>query len=198
MFELYLIRHGQTVANEKKLYCGATDLSLSRKGISGINKYKAEGLYPAAEKYYTSGMARCNETLQIIAGETVEFEPIHLLSEINVGLFEMKSYDELKTNKAYIAWISDKTGTYQCPRGESREYFYQRVGMGLLGLTQRILKAEIETALCVTHGGVIVAIMEQLFGNIHNFYGWQPEPGLGYRLTHHPENGYMDYEALKK
>ena len=29
---IYLIRHGRTEANEKWLYCGSTDLSLSEKG----------------------------------------------------------------------------------------------------------------------------------------------------------------------
>ena len=29
---LYLIRHGNTVANEQHLYCGSTDLSLSPEG----------------------------------------------------------------------------------------------------------------------------------------------------------------------
>ena len=29
---IYLIRHGKTEANEKRLYCGSTDLPLSEKG----------------------------------------------------------------------------------------------------------------------------------------------------------------------
>ena len=37
---IYLIRHGRTEANEKWLYCGSTDLSLSEKGrkeLEGIH-----------------------------------------------------------------------------------------------------------------------------------------------------------------
>ena len=33
---LYLLRHGKTLANEKKLYCGFTDLLLSEKGIEEL------------------------------------------------------------------------------------------------------------------------------------------------------------------
>ena len=196
MFELYLIRHGKTMANEKNLYCGFTDLPLSKAGKKEIRKFKDKGIYTPCDAYYTSGMIRCNETLEIIAGKDSGFEKIDLLKEINVGLFEMKSYEDLKAVKEYIAWISDKTGNFKCPGGESRTMFYQRVSMGFLGLTQRIMKNEHSAAMCVTHGGVIVAIMEGLFGNKKNFYDWQPKPGEGYKLIHMGESGYVNYEAI--
>ena len=31
---IYLIRHGKTEANERRLYCGSTDLPLSRQGAA--------------------------------------------------------------------------------------------------------------------------------------------------------------------
>ena len=196
MFELYLIRHAKTIANEKNLYCGSTELPLSRAGKKELRKNKEKGVYTLCDAYYTSGMARCNGTLEIIAGKDTPFEAIGLLKEINVGVFEMKSYEELKTNREYLAWINDKTGNFKCPSGESKNMFYQRVSMGLLGLTQRIMKNEYNTAMCVTHGGVIVAIMEGLFGHSKKFYDWQPELGLGYKITHMGEAGYTSYEVL--
>ena len=197
MFELYLIRHGKTLATEKNLYCGFTDLPLSRAGKKEVRKNKDKGVYALCDAYYTSGMARCNETLEIIAGKDADFEAIALLKELNVGIFEMKSYDELKLNREYLAWINDKTGNFKCPLGESKNMFYQRVSMGLLGLTQRIMKNEYSSAMCITHGGVIVALMEGLFGHAKKFYDWQPVPGSGYRLTHGGESGYISYEIIK-
>ena len=35
---IYLIRHGKTLANERKLYCGSTDLSLSEQGREELNR----------------------------------------------------------------------------------------------------------------------------------------------------------------
>ena len=35
---VYLIRHGKTEANEKRLYCGSTDLPLSEKGREELNR----------------------------------------------------------------------------------------------------------------------------------------------------------------
>ena len=33
---IYLIRHGKTEANERRLYCGSTDLPLSRQGAAEL------------------------------------------------------------------------------------------------------------------------------------------------------------------
>jgi len=196
MFELYLIRHGKTMATEKNLYCGVTDLPLSRAGKREIRKNKAKGIYPLCDAYYTSGMARCNETLEIITEKGKGFEAINLLKELNVGIFEMKSYEELKLNRDYLMWINDKTGNFKCPGGESKNMFNQRVSVGLLGLTQRIMSGEYSSAMCITHGGVIVAVMESLFGRGKKFYDWQPGLGFGYKLTHAGEDGFISYEDI--
>ena len=33
---IYLIRHGKTPANEQRIYCGSTDMSLSEGGIDEL------------------------------------------------------------------------------------------------------------------------------------------------------------------
>ena len=40
--KLYLIRHGKTMANEKHLYCGSTNLPLSEKGIEELQNLHYE------------------------------------------------------------------------------------------------------------------------------------------------------------
>ena len=37
---VYLIRHGKTEANEKRLYCGSADLSLSEQGREELQKMR--------------------------------------------------------------------------------------------------------------------------------------------------------------
>ncbi len=68
--ELYLIRHGKTDGNEKKLYCGKTDLELSKNGIETLYKYKEEYDYIKKiikfDGYYTTGLKRTNETMSIL------------------------------------------------------------------------------------------------------------------------------------
>ena len=62
---IYLIRHGKTEANEKRLYCGRTDLSLSAAGREELLSVRYD-ITP--ERFVTSGMKRTDETLQILFG----------------------------------------------------------------------------------------------------------------------------------
>ena len=59
---IHIIRHGRTDANERRLYCGSTDISLSEDGTREILALKGKGIYPEAELYISSGMKRSVET----------------------------------------------------------------------------------------------------------------------------------------
>ena len=69
--KLILIRHGKTAANEKHLYCGATDLPLSEGGRKALEVRKTEGVLPSLGgiRVLTSGLRRCEETLAILYGD---------------------------------------------------------------------------------------------------------------------------------
>ena len=168
---IYLIRHGKTLANEQRLYCGSTDLSLSPAGVKALEalhypKFKA--------KYITSGMHRTNETLQILFGDTV-FEVDPRFREVDFGCFEMKSYAQLKDEPAYQAWLAGDNESNIPPGGESG-----------LQMKQRALEAfgELrEDTVLIAHGGVIAAIMQSLFPEEKKSrYEWQPDNGCGYAV----------------
>ena len=168
---IYLIRHGKTEANEKRLYCGSTDLPLSEVGREELQSF-AYAITP--ERFVTSGMKRANETLEILFGN-VPFSVDSRFREVDFGDFEMKSYEMLKDNPDYQAWISGDNEANVPPGGESGTQ-----------LTCGVLEAFSElpdgTAL-VTHGGVIAAIMAHLFPEAGKHrYQWQPQNGLGYEI----------------
>lgn len=177
---VYLIRHGKTEANERRLYCGSTDLSLSEGGRAELEKLRyAE---PARCRRISSGMRRCNETLQILFGPG-EFEIVPALREMNFGAFEMQSYEQLKEKPAYGAWITGDNCANCPPGGESGNAMTARA----LAAFDEIWQAG-QNAVIVTHGGVIAAIMARLFpAENKNRYQWQPQPGHGYAVT---EAGY--------
>ncbi|MCL2158182.1 MAG: histidine phosphatase family protein [Oscillospiraceae bacterium] len=183
---MHLIRHGQTLANEKRLYCGQTDLPLSENGAKEIAKLKAQGIYPEAEAFFTSGLLRTEQTLDIIfsgaTGTTREAMPN--IAEFAFGGFELKSYEQLKERQDYQAWITDTTGEVRCPGGESKNQFEKRVVLGFEYILEKVQKNEAESVFVVCHGGVIACIMERLFPSAQNFYEWQPKPGRGYTLIY--------------
>jgi len=168
---IYLIRHGKTEANEKRQYCGSTDLPLSEAGKEELGQlhYEINNV-----RFLTSGMKRTNETLGILFGE-VPFEEDTRFREVDFGLFEMKSYDQLKDLPEYQTWITGDNEANIPPEGESG-----------LQMKQRVLEAfsEIrEDTLVICHGGVIAAIMEHLFPQEgKSRYQWQPKNGGGYRI----------------
>jgi len=192
--QIHIIRHGKTSANEQKLYCGATDLPLSENGIAELASLKQQGIYPkSANLYFTSGLLRTRQTLDILYG-SVKSTALPQLKEFNFGSFEMKSYDILKNQDDYQAWITDEDGHVSCPGGDNRQVFTRRVIEGF-ELLKKHIHASCNSALVVAHGGVIVSIMEHLFPNTRNFYEWQPKPGRGYTLTCTPD-GLLIYQSI--
>lgn len=174
--KVYLIRHGRTEANEKHLYCGSTDLSLSKAGLEELYFLS----YDVGEvQFITSGMRRTNETLKALFGDvayTVEPD----FREIDFGIFEMKSYEELKDTQEYQTWLAGDNLANTPPSGESGNAMTARV----LAAFHRLDR----DSVVITHGGVIAAIMESLFPQEQkNRYQWQPKPGHGYEIT---ENSY--------
>ena len=168
---IYLIRHGATAANEAHLYCGATDLPLSPRGAEALSSLSYPPLPEAV--YYTSGLLRCRQTLALLFGP-VAAQTAPALAEMNFGAFEMKSYEE----PAYRAWLTGDNEKNPAPGGESGEEMTRRALAAF-----RMLAGKGENAVIVTHGGVMAAVMADLFpGEGKNRYQWQRPPGRGYRL----------------
>ena len=193
---LHLIRHGKTEANEKSLYCGATDLTLSNTGKSELLALKEQGIYPpSADLFFTSGMKRAEQTLDILYG-SVPRQTIPQLSEYNFGEFEMKSHDELELRDDYQNWIFDDSGQTPCPGGESRQDFILRVSEGFEMFCKNALRQLLpEVAILICHGGVIFRIMDTLFPKKHTYYEWLPKPGRGYTLIG-SSNGFETYSNV--
>ena len=174
---VFLIRHGATAANEQHLYCGSTDLPLSASGLEALKGISYE---TGCCQYVTSGMLRTEQTLSALFGDVPHrIEPD--FREIDFGIFEMKSYEQLKNDSEYQKWLSGDNPSNTPPGGESGNAMTQRVLNAFHSLSQ--------DTVVITHGGVIAAIMEALFPHEgKNRYQWQPKPGCGYKIT---ENKYI-------
>ena len=177
---LYLIRHGKTAANQRGCYCGSTDLPLSQQGREELqNKhYHIQNV-----RFLTSGMQRANETMELLFG-SVDYEIDPRFREVDFGIFEMHTYEELKDDPAYQTWLTGDNEANIPPQGESGAQMKVRVLEALLELRE-------DTCL-ITHGGVIAAIMAHLFPQEgKSRYDWQPQNGEGYVV----ENG--KYREIK-
>lgn len=177
--KLYLIRHGRTLANLKRLYCGSTDLELLDESIKELESLKPK--YQMIDKnktiFYSSGKKRANKTLEILF-DNVDYIIDKSLEEMNFGDFEMKSYEELKNNKDYLKWIEDDYHNI-IPNGESGYIQEQRVIKAL----NNILKNKDKDIVIVTHGGTIHYIYNYLLKTNKNIYETNVNYGSGYLFT---------------
>lgn len=176
--KIYLIRHGETLANKQHLYIGVTDVSISDEGANAIRTKAESGYYPCADGkiIYTSGMIRTIQTLQLIYGE-IPYLVEARFRESDFGIFEGKSYEDLKEDEDYIRWISGDNFSNQCPGGESYVMMKKRVMEGFYDMVAKH-KEEGKDIVVILHSGPIVAIMESLHPDeTKTYYDWRLDNG---------------------
>lgn len=182
--EVLLIRHGKTLGNLGKKYIGAkTDEPLCKKGRMELTKWKNQGYYPTVDRIYSSPMKRCIQTAKLLYPS----QPLVIVSglkECDFGRFEGKSYEELKENSDYQAWLNSN-GTLPFPGGEEQEKFRSRSCEAFLHILAD-LSGEQKCAI-ICHGGTIMAILEKFSLPHQSFYHWQVKNGLGYHLEFNNE-----------
>lgn len=182
MSALILIRHSLTEGNERRLYYGATDLPLTEAGRALCQSLRGGYDLPDGIHFATSGMLRAEQTLELLFGD-VPHERFPDLREAEMGIFEMKSYDELKDTPAYQRWLADTSGQFEIPGGESNRQVLARVTRCIEALAQRG-----GNWLIVCHGGVIACALSSLFpGGKPGFWDWIPSACHGYRIDFAPD-----------
>ena len=175
--ELILIRHLKTPGNEKRQYIGSTDEELSEQEVLNFKqKYKIDS-YPQVQQVIVSPMKRCIQTAELIYPKN-QITQEELLKECDFGIFEGKTYEDLKDRAEYQAWL-DSGGTIAFPEGEEQKEFRSRCVRGMLRQVDRLCKENVESAAFVVHGGTIMAFMEAFSEEKKSYYDWQVGNGEG-------------------
>ena len=180
--EILLLRHGKTQGNLERRYVGSTDEPILDAWRTALSRGQAEDFSP--ERIFLSPMRRCRETAEAVFGKRLVEEKgrtVRDLRETEFGEFEYKNYEELKDHPAYQAWI-DSGGRLAFPGGESGTEFRRRAVRAFQSCLQQAEQAGWDRIAMVTHGGVIMAVMEACVGAPGSFYDWQVENGGGFLL----------------
>ena len=189
MIKLWLIRHGKTEGNKLSRYIGTTDEPLCQEGTEFLHKMD----YSKVQAVYVSPLKRCVQTAEIL----FPGEPVHIIEELaecDFGEFENKNYKELEGNPHYQEWI-DSNGTLPFPGGESREGFRSRCLLGWKKVISVCQEQQKKSAAVVTHGGVIMNLMETVTAFEKSFYEWHVKNLCGYSIYIEKElekNGKLD------
>lgn len=157
--KIILIRHVETLANYERRYIGHTKSEYTEKGRKQINNILDMLVDEEIDMIYSSPLPRAKNIAKICS-EKFDKEVIvdDALIEMNFGIFEGKTYQEVKNeyNEEWEKWTKDYKN-YKIPKGENLVEVYKRV-------TRFIdkLKEEDKTFLIVTHGGIIHTIITYL------------------------------------
>lgn len=169
---LVLVRHGETVGHSSIRYYGRTDVALSGLGRRQMRAARewlaardgASGFAPV----FTSPLVRATEAARIIAGRDAAAIPIEEFAEVDFGLFEGLTAEEIAARypEEFRRWNANRLAPdFVYPEGESRAAFVTRVARGnarMLALWQDEHAGS--NSLMVAHRGVIRAVVRQLTG----------------------------------
>lgn len=192
---LYIIRHGATKSNKRHAYLGNTNEPLSNEGGEQIIFYNEAGRYPKGKEnllIFSSPMLRCLQTKDILYPDTRAIL-LPEWKEIDFGRFEGKNYQDLNGDPDYQRWI-DSGGVTAFPGGESRDEFVKRSMAGLEWCIECMEDYKQKSAVCIVHGGTIMAIMSSLTGG--DYYDYQVKNGQGYEIELSIKDNNVQLEKL--
>ena len=187
---LYLVRHGQSVGNERQLFFGRSDHPLTELG--------REQARQAAEMLREVNFTRCvssdlvrawDTALACVEGRGIEVEAAPALREQDMGDLEDLAFDQAmeRGGEAFARMLADWTRV-DPPGGESVAHMKERVGQCVDGIVARG-----EDTLIVAHNGSLSLILSH-FGLaedrelMNHDYNWFFQHGT-YSVIRVDENG---------
>ena len=101
---------------------------------------------------------------------------------MDFGVFEGRTYDEMKGDAAYCAWL-DSGCESACPNGESKAVFCKRVCRAFEKLADEALARGDERLVIVAHGGTQMAALSRFAEPHRDYYSWNAPPAGGFVLS---------------
>ncbi|MDD6275426.1 MAG: histidine phosphatase family protein [Clostridia bacterium] len=179
-YYIELIRNGITAGNVEGKYIGHIDEPLSAEGKKQVEEMKNEYGYPSVDAVFSSPLQRCTQTAKIIYPDK---EPVVLdgLIEYNFGEFEGKTAEELQKHPLFPDWLAGKKGV-DPPFGESNDEFANRIADTFIKIVDGMIETGTTHTAIVTHGGVIMALMQFFALPEAPMSDWLTPGGCGYKL----------------
>lgn len=157
--EIYLIRHGQLDWEDNIKKCiGITDVKLNEEGIKkavSIGNFLRER---NINEIYTSNLTRCKKTAEIVSSILhIPYNIENQLIEINMGIWENKSFDYIKLNYPEEYYNRGKSlSTFRIKNGETFKECYERSNHIFRELSEKNYDKNIAI---ICHSGIIKSII---------------------------------------
>ena len=161
--DIYLIRHGQSIANRFRIMQGWLDSPLSNHGRIQAQKLQHE-LPNRYDGVYSSPLLRAKETAMIslgIAENNAKLEIINDLKEIGVGNVEGKPFSEIGVSeKERRDWVNLEHDSFKDRfNSEPIEDFIKRTSAAFDQIIKNAHLKSQRRILIFSHGGTMRAIV---------------------------------------
>lgn len=160
--KLYLMRHGQTLFNIRRMIQGASDSPLTEVGIkqAQIAKQYFENNGIVFDYAYSSTQERAVDTLELVTD--MPYERLKGLKEWNFGTFEGESED---LNPKVLSDQGTYGDFFAYYNGESDLEVQNRM---VQTLTELMEKEDHQNILAVSHGGACTMFRKKWTGTLGN------------------------------
>lgn len=180
-YKLHLICHGLTEANLQGKYIGKLDEPLCDRGVEDLLTLQGTYRYPTAEAVYSSPLARCVQTAELLYPD-VYLQIVDDLRELDFGTFDGCTAEELQNNPAFLAWLED-SATSAPPGGESGAQLFARIHNALDQILRNMMEEEISSAAVITHGGIIAMLLSACGLPKGSIEEWRAPHGEGFTIS---------------
>lgn len=175
MPNLYVLRHGQTEYNLQKIMQGSVNTNLNNTGISQAKESSYLFRNLSIDILISSPLARAIQTTNIIKSELKLSHNIIInnnFTEFSYGVFNGKSYSEIKKTHPFLFQSSEFNYHYKIPDSISLFDFEKKISKAISNLKKQYPNKNI---LLVTHG-VTACMIHKFFHNIpaSNFFEHLP------------------------
>jgi broad specificity phosphatase PhoE len=163
MVKVLFLRHGESIANFSRQFCGQMDSPLTETGLIQaeevanfiVNNYNVSAVY-------SSDLTRVKQTVAPTAKALgLKITETKLLREVDVGAWQGKTFDYIEENDSerFLKYKNGDT-TVKLGGAESFEDLRTRA----LKVVDMILSEnDGKTVLVATHGGIIRVLIEKYF-----------------------------------
>lgn len=161
MYDIFLLRHGESEGNSLGIIQGQSDYPLTDAGIEQAQRLASRWKSDAVEfdLIISSPLLRASKTAEIIAATLkvpIEYEPAWM--ERNFGNLQGTSLEEIDHHEHPVDFFHpyEPIGG----DGESQVELYSRASLAL----QKILRRRIGSYLVVSHGGILNKALYVIMG----------------------------------
>jgi len=157
--KLYLVRHGQSLANATRIHSGWSQVPLTEQGEADAARTGEYLKTLTFDRIYSSDLLRAIQTARI-ALPGCQPEQLPLIRERDVGVLVGRPFEECAEEYGDAYWEARKTLDFTPYGGENREMLYDRAAQFLHFLEEN----PADSIAVFTHEGFIGSCIEVVLG----------------------------------